>query len=413
MLETIGLNAKVASKDLAKLTTIEKNNILYEIKKSIEKNREEIKIANKKDLENAKENDLGPALIDRLTITDSGIDSMIDSIDDIIKLDDPIGKISDMKTLENGLIVGQRSTPLGVIAIIYESRPDVSLNCSLLTIKSSNGLILKGGKEAINSNIAIVEAIRDAIEKAGYNPDFVQLITDNSREVTKELMKLNDYVDILIPRGSRRLINTVVKEASLPVLKTGDGNCHVYVDASADIDMAYEIVKNSKTQRVGVCNAMETLLVHEDVGSDFYEKLQNLIEEFDIDVYGDEKSLGLLSGIKEATDEDYYTEYHSMAFAIKTVKDLDQAIDHINKYSTNHSESIVTSNYENAQKFLAQVDSACVYINASTRFTDGGQLGLGAEMGISTQKMHARGPVGLDELTSKKYIIYGNGQVRI
>ncbi len=412
MLKDIGKRAKAASRQLANLRTKEKNNILKSIKDSILNNRNEILKSNALDMENGRKEKLSEALLDRLLLDDKRIDGLLSSIDYVISLDDPIGKVADMKTMENGLIVGSKSVPLGVLGIIYESRPNVTLDCALLCIKSGNALILKGGKEAINSNIAIEEAIRQGIEKSGYNPDFVQLIRDNDRSVTEEFMKLNEYLDVLIPRGSGRLIKSVSENANVPVIATGEGNCHVYVDDDADINMALSIIENAKTQRTGVCNAMETLLVNSEIGKDFYKGLEEIIEKYNIKVYGCEKSKEFLPFIESAGEEEYDTEFLDMAFAMKIVNSVEEAIEHIQKYSTGHSESIITNKYDSSQKFLNEVDSACVYVNASTRFTDGGELGMGAEMGISTQKLHARGPIGLEQLTSKKYIIYGQGQFR-
>lgn len=411
MLEDIGIRAKEASRELAGLCTIDKNRILECIKKSVEKNRKDILEANAVDMGKG-EGNLSEAFLDRLKLDDDRIDSMISSIDYIMSLDDPIGKVSEMNTMPNGLIVGKKTVPLGVIAIIYESRPNVTLDASLLALKSSNVLILKGGKESLNSNVAISDAIRKGIGNAGFNADFIQLVEDTSRETTNKLMKLNEYVDVLIPRGSKRLINSVVQNATIPVIATGDGNCHVFVDESADIDMALSIIENAKTQRTGVCNAMESLLVHKNLPDEFYSGLKTIIEKYDIIVHGDKFSKEKLPFILDATEEDYGKEYLNMEFSMKMVENVDEAIDHIALYSTGHSESIVTNNYENSQKFLNKVDSACVYVNASTRFTDGGELGMGAEMGISTQKLHARGPLGLNQLTSSKYIIFGSGQIR-
>lgn len=412
MLMEIGKKAKVASRQLSKLGTKEKNNILLSIKSAIADNRANILAANAMDMEEGRTHQLTSALLDRLFLDDKRVDGLLDSIDYVISLDDPIGKVEKMETMANGLLVGSKSVPLGVVGIIYESRPNVTLDCALLCIKSSNALILKGGKEAINSNIAIEEAIREGIDNAGYNPDFVQLIRDNDRKVTEDFMRLNRYLDVLIPRGSGRLINSVAENANVPVITTGEGNCHVYIDEDADINMALKIVENAKTQRTGVCNAMETLLVHDSIGEDFYKGLENIIRRHEIKVYGCEKSKAYLPFIDNASEEEYDTEFLDMAFAMKVVNSVEESIEHIARYSTGHSEAIITNKYDSSQKFLNEVDSACVYVNASTRFTDGGELGMGAEMGISTQKLHARGPIGLEQLTSKKYIIYGNGQVR-
>lgn len=412
MLQEIGKKAKLASKELAKLSTNEKNNILNSIKNSITKNREKIVKNNELDMQIGKENNLSAALLDRLLLDDKRVNGLLDSIDYVISLDDPIGKIESMKTMANGLIVGSKTTPMGVLGIIYESRPNVTLDCALLCIKSSNALILKGGKEAINTNIAIEESIREGIKEAGFNPNFVQLIKDNTRKMTEEFMRLNEYLDVLIPRGSGRLIKSVSENANVPVITTGEGNCHVYIDESADINMALSIIENAKTQRTGVCNAMETLLVHSSIEDDFYKGLEEIIRKHNIKVYGCKRSKMYLPFIEDATEAEYDTEFLDMAFAMKIVNSVEESIEHIGKYSTGHSESIITNKYFSSQMFLNEVDSACVYVNASTRFTDGGELGMGAEMGISTQKLHARGPIGLEQLTSKKYIIYGQGQIR-
>lgn len=412
MLNIIGKNAKEASRVLSKLDTNSKNEILKSIKISLDKNRKNILIQNNLDMENAKKDGLSDAYLDRLLLDDNRIDDLLDSIDYVISLPDPIGFVKEMKTMENGLKVGNKTVPIGVVGIIYESRPNVTLDCALLCIKSSNSLILKGGKEAIKTNTAIEKAIREALEILGYNPNFVQLIKDTSRENTKEFMKLNKYLDVLIPRGSHTLINSVVENATVPVIKTGEGNCHVYVDENADIDMALKIIENAKTQRTGVCNAMETLLVHKNVSNSIYKGIEELINKHNITVYGCKRSIKNLPSIQLATEEEFQREFLDMAFSMKVVDSVDEAIEHIQKFSTGHSESIITNDYNNCEKFLNEVDSACVYVNASTRFTDGGQLGMGAEMGISTQKLHARGPIGLNELTSKKYVIYGQGQIR-
>lgn len=411
-LENLANKSKEAGRELSKLSSKEKNNILMAIKKYILKNEEDIISANKKDMEKGREAGLNSGLLDRLLLDHRRIKAMADSVDVVIDLEDPIGKVENMKLLENGLQLGQKSVPIGVIGIIYEARPNVTLDASILAIKSSNTLILRGGKEAINSNIAIANSIRQAISSIGYNENMISLIEDTSRESSIELMKLRGFVDLLIPRGSSKLINSVVENAKVPTIETGVGNCHLYIDDSAKIDMAVDIFKNSKTTRVGVCNAMESLLVSEKVGDEFYKRIQKIIDEYNIKVHGCDKSKKKLNNIIPASDEDYGKEYLDYEMSIKIVSGLDEAIDHIYKYSTKHSEVIVTESYENAMRFLNEVDSSCVYVNASSRFTDGGEFGYGAEMGISTQKLHARGPVGLKELTSKKYIIFGSGQVR-
>lgn len=408
----IGRLSKLASRELGIASSAEKNAILKSVGKSVSENMQNILAGNEIDIKNGKEMGLSEGLIDRLYLDEDRVQAMVSSIDQIIGLEDPIGEVEEMKTMENGLLIGKRSVPIGVIGIIYEARPNVTLDAAVLGIKSSNSVILRGGREAINSNMAIANAIRAGIETAGFNPNIVILIEDTSRESSVELMKLDGYVDLLIPRGSARLISSVVENAKVPVLETGVGNCHVYVDSSAKVDMAIDIIENAKTTRVGVCNAMESLLVHGDVSDEFYDKLASVIDEYNIVVYGCERSREKLSGLKIATEEEYAMEFLDYAMSMKLVDGIEEAIDHIYEYSTGHSDVIVTESYENSLKFLNEVDSACVYVNASSRFTDGGEFGKGAEMGISTQKMHARGPIGLRELTSTKYVILGTGQVR-
>lgn len=408
----IGRLSKLASRELAIISSAEKNEILKSVGKYVSENMKSILAGNEIDIKNGKEMGLSEGLIDRLYLDEGRVQAMVNSIEQIIGLEDPIGEVEEMKTMENGLLIGKRSVPIGVIGIIYEARPNVTLDAAVLGIKSSNSVILRGGREAINSNVAIANAIRAGIEAAGFNPNIVMLIEDTSRESSVELMKLDGYVDLLIPRGSARLISSVVENAKVPVLETGVGNCHVYIDSSAKVDMAIDIIENAKTTRVGVCNAMESLLVHSDVSDEFYEKLARVIDEYSIVVYGCERSREKLSGLKIATEEEYAMEFLDYAMSMKLVDGIQEAIDHIYEYSTGHSDVIVTESYENSLKFLNEVDSACVYVNASSRFTDGGEFGKGAEMGISTQKMHARGPIGLRELTSTKYVILGTGQVR-
>ncbi len=408
----IGEVAKNASRELAKISKGEKNRILNEIKKSLIANTEYILEENKKDVEAGRDNNMPDGLVDRLLLNEERIQSMAKAIDDIMKYKDPVGRVLSMEENYVGLKIAKKTVPIGVIAIIYEARPNVTLDASILSLKASSAIILRGGKEAINSNIAIANSIRQGIRNAGYNEDFVQIIKDTSRKSSVELMKLKGYVDLLIPRGSASLINSVVENAKVPVIETGVGNCHVYVDEDADIKKALDIVKNAKTTRVGVCNAMESLVLNENLDKSFYDGLNKIVEEFNLKVYADEKSIDKINKAVSATEEDFGKEYLDYAFSVKTVGDIDEAIDHIAKYSTGHSEAIVTESYENAMKFLDEVDSSSVYVNASTRFTDGGEFGKGAELGISTQKLHARGPVGLDELVSYKYIIFGNGQIR-
>ena len=410
-LENLAEKSKKAARELSKLNTRQKNQILLQIKTYLLRDRDKIIEENKKDMEEGKRSGLTEAMLDRLSLNKDRIKDMADSIDVVVDLEDPIGS-GEVKELENGLLISKRRVPIGVIAMIYEARPNVTLDASILAIKSSNSIILRGGKEAFNSNKAIAKTIKEAIKDSGYNENIVNLIENTSRESSVELMKLKGYVDLLIPRGSAGLIKSVVENAQVPVLETGVGNCHLYVDDSAKIDMAVNIFKNAKTTRVGVCNAMETLLVSEKVSDEFYQKIQKIIDEYKITVYGCEKSAEKLKNVIPAGEKEYFEEFLDYKMAVKIVKGIDEAIAHIEKYSSGHSEVIVTENYENALKFLDEVDSACVYVNASSRFTDGGQMGMGAEIGISTQKLHARGPVGLKELTSEKYVILGTGQVR-
>lgn len=408
----MGELSKKAKKDFVKLSTKDKNKILENIKISMEKNRKNILEANKKDYDKGISNNMAEGLLDRLKLDDERIDSMILSIDQMIKLPDPIGKMTDVRTLENGLLIGKKSVAIGVLAMIYEARPNVTLDASILAIKSSNSIILRSGKEAINSSLAIASAIREGIKNTGFDENIVQIIDDTSRESSTELMKLNGYVDLLIPRGSASLINAVVKNASVPTLETGVGNCHLYVDKYADIEKAIKIFENGKTQRIGVCNAIESLVVHKDIDQSFYDGLNKIVEKYKLKVHACKNSIGKIKGAVPASEKDYGKEYLDYEFSIKEVENIDEAVDHIYKYSTGHSDAIITEKIEEANKFIQEVDSACVYVNASTRFTDGSEFGFGAEIGISTQRLHARGPVGLNELTTYKYVILGEGQIR-
>ena len=408
----IGKNAKVSSRDLARLNAKEKNEILFQIKKNLISNCEYILEENKKDMAHGRETGMSQGLLDRLLLNRQRIENMADSLDTIISLNDPVGKTLSAFINSDGLNIAKRTVPMGVIAIIYEARPNVTLDAAALSLKAGSSIILRGGKEAINSNIAIASSIRDAIKSLSYNENMVQIIEDTKRDSALYLMQLKGYVDLLVPRGSASLINSVVENAKVPTLQTGVGNCHVYVDSSAKVDMAIKIIENAKTQRVGVCNAMESLLVHKDVDKKFFAELQKLIDKYSIKVYAGKNSKEYLKNVYDAKEDDYGKEYLDMAFSMKIVDSLEEAIDHIYKYSTGHSEVIVTESYENAMEFTKRVDSAAVYVNASSRFTDGGVFGFGAELGISTQKLHARGPVGLDELVSSKFVILGNGQVR-
>lgn len=408
----LGKFAREASYKLKKLNTAEKNKMLASIKESLLSERKKILEANEIDIKKGRENNMPEGLIDRLLLNEGRIEAMAKSIDEVIDFKDPVGRVLSMEENYAGLLIGKKTVPMGVIAIIYESRPNVTLDAAILSLKASSAIILRGGKESINSNIAIADAIRLGIKNAGYYENFVQIVKDTSRESSKELMQLKGYVDLLLPRGSASLINSVVENAKVPVIETGVGNCHIYVDQDANIENAIKIIENAKTQRIGVCNAMESLVVNENLEDKFYDLLNEVVEKYNIKVHADEKSLPKFKKAVPATEDDFGREYLDYEFSVKTVKDVDQAIDHITRYSTGHSEAILTKSYERAMKFLEGVDSACVYVNASTRFTDGGEFGKGAELGISTQKLHARGPVGLDELVSYKYIIFGHGEFR-
>ena len=407
-----GKNAKEAAYILANITTTDKDRALECMAKKLLENADKIIEENKKDLKKAVENGTSKAMLDRLSLDKSRIDSMADGLMQIINLQDPVGEVIGMWNRPNGLQIGQKRVPLGVIGIIYEARPNVTCDAAGLCLKSGNAVILRGGKEAINSNIAITNALREGLKEANVPEDAVQLIEDTSREVATQMMKLNDYIDVLIPRGGAGLIKAVVNNATVPVIETGTGNCHIYVDSECDFEMAKNIVVNAKTSRPAVCNAAESLVIHEDVAEELLPILAKALRDKDVVLRGDKRAREIVKDIEEATEEDFYKEYLDYIMSVKVVKNIDEAIAHINKYNTGHSEAIVTKNYENSQKFLQRIDAAAVYVNASTRFTDGCEFGFGAEIGISTQKLHARGPMGLKELTTIKYIIFGNGQIR-
>lgn len=411
-LTDIGIRAKKASRYMARLGINERNKALEKVAKALIDNADYIKEANNIDLENAKANNMKPALIDRLTLTDDRIKGMADGLNVLVGLEDPIGEVTEMKTRPNGLIIGNKRVPLGVVAIIYESRPNVTADAFGLTFKSGNAAILRGGSDSINSNIAIVKVIKDTLTDCGVNPDAVILITETDRAYVNELMHMNDYVDVIIPRGGASLIKNVVNNSTVPVIETGTGNCHIYVDEFADIDMAADIIYNAKTQRIGVCNACESLVVNKKIADKAIPLIVDRLKEKNVEVRGDEFAIKCDGRIVPASEDDWGQEYLDYIISLKTVDTIDEAIEHINTYNTGHSESIITKDYNNAQKFLNEIDAACVYVNASTRFTDGFEFGFGAEIGISTQKIHARGPMGLKALTTGKYIIYGNGQVR-
>ena len=412
MLQTLGENAREAEVILRNLGTAKKNQVLEAVADSLVAHADKLLAANAIDVENGRRNHMPEGLVDRLMLTEARIEGMAEGLRQVAALDDPIGEVTGMKKRPNGLMIGQKRVPLGVIGIIYEARPNVTADAFALCFKTGNVVILKGGSDAIHSNTAIVDCIRSALKAQDLTENAIQLIQDTSRETTAEFMKMNEYVDVLIPRGGRGLIKAVVNGSTIPVIETGTGNCHIYVDESADLNMAADIVMNAKTQRVGVCNACESLLVHEKVKDAFLPVLAERLRTKHVEMRADEAAKALIPDAVSATEEDWGTEYLDYILSIKVVGSVEEAIRHINRYNTGHSEAIITENYTNAQKFLDEVDAACVYVNASTRFSDGFEFGFGAEIGISTQKLHARGPMGLEALTSTKYIIYGNGQVR-
>ncbi len=411
-LQEIGQKAKEVSHVLGILGTEEKNQGLRAVADALEAGQEAILAANEKDMEEGRNNGMSQGLLDRLKLTPARIEGMADGLRKVADLDDPVGEVLSMKKRPNGLMIGQKRVSLGVIGMIYEARPNVTADAFGLCFKSGNAVILKGGSDAISSNKAIVEAIHKGLRESGLPEDAVLLITDTSRAVTQELMKLSQYVDVLIPRGGAGLIRAVVENSTIPVIETGTGNCHIYVDETADLSMAAEILFNAKTQRIGVCNACESLVVHEKIADKFLPLVRERLQEKQVEIRGDERACAAEASFVKATEEDWGREYLDYILSCRVVDSLDEAIAHINRYSTGHSEAIITRDYESAQRFLNEIDSAAVYVNASTRFTDGEEFGFGAEIGISTQKLHARGPMGLKELTTTKYIIYGNGQVR-
>lgn len=408
----IGKKAKEITGILGILGSEKKNQGLKSAAKFLLSGEAEILAANEKDLDKAKKSGMNAGLIDRLELTSQRIGAMADGLLSVAALDDPIGEVISMKNRPNGLTIGQKRVPMGVVGIIYEARPNVTADAFGLCFKSGNAVILKGGSDALESNIAIVKWLRKGLSEAGLPEDSIQLITDTDREVTKEFMRLREYVDVLIPRGGAGLIRAVVDNSTIPVIETGTGNCHVFVDETADFNMALDIIFNAKTQRIGVCNACESLVIHRAVAPKFLPLLKERLSLKSVEIRADEEACSIVSDFVPATEEDWGTEYLDYILSLKIVGSIDEAISHINRYSTSHSEAIITSDYANAQRFLNEIDAAAVYVNASTRFTDGYEFGFGAEIGISTQKLHARGPMGLKELTTTKYIIYGNGQVR-
>lgn len=410
-IEELGFKAKKAEPMITSLKVSEKNAVLTEISKRLRANSAVLIEANALDIAAAEKNGMSKALIDRLTLTEARIEGMADGVDTVIALPDPVGTVIGGSELVNGLRVVKKRVPMGTIGIIFESRPNVTVDAAALCFKAGNTVILRGGSDAINSNKALVELMRGAIKDCGYDENAVQLVEDTSRAVASAMMKLNRYIDLLIPRGGGGLIRSVIENSTIPVIQTGEGNCHVYVDESADLDMAVNIVNNAKTQRPSVCNAIENVLVHEKIAAEFYAKLKVLWQD-KVAIIGDKATSEYVDVEKIAEESDYATEFLDYKLSAKVVADIDEAIAHINRFGTKHSECIITSDLNNAEKFQKQVDAAAVYVNASTRFTDGFEFGLGAEIGISTQKLHARGPMGLEALTTYKYLINGDGQIR-
>ena len=411
-LEEIGKRAKETARVLNRLGTVQKDQGLQAAARSLLDGMPEILKANGEDQERAREKGMSQGLLDRLALTEDRVRAMADGLMQVAALPDPIGEVISMKTRPNGLVIGQKRVPLGVVGIIYEARPNVTADAFGLCFKAGNPVILKGGSDALSSNQAIVRRLQAGLLSAGLPAQAVQLIESTDRETTRAFMRMNGYVDVLIPRGGAGLIRTVVENSTVPVIETGTGNCHIFVDETADFSMALDIIFNAKTQRIGVCNACESLVVHRAIAEDFLPLLKARLDEKQVEIRADEEACRLVPGLAPAAEEDWGTEYLDYIVSLKLVDSIDEAIAHINRYNTGHSEAIITSDYANAQKFLNEIDAAAVYVNASTRFTDGNEFGFGAEIGISTQKLHARGPMGLKELTSTKYIIYGNGQIR-
>lgn len=408
----MGKRAKGTMPFLSQVTAEQKNNALLAIADALENKKDDIIEANKIDMLAGEKAGLNSGLLDRLLLDSDRIDGIASAVRDVAALDDPCGKTVSEYHKDNGLIIKKVTVPMGVIGIIFEARPNVTADAAALCLKSGNAVILRGGKEAINSNTAIADIMRDAVESAGFPKDVIQLVQDISRRSSTDLMHLDEYLDCLIPRGGKGLIRAVVENSTVPVIETGSGNCHIFVDESADIQMAADIIFNAKTQRIGVCNACESLVIHSGIIKDALPVIKEKLDTKNVIIYGDDRARETCPDIQPATEEDFYTEYLDYKISVKTVDSVDEAIAHINEHSTGHSEAIITSDSANAEKFLKCIDSSSVYVNASTRFTDGGEFGLGAEIGISTQKLHARGPMGIAQLTTTKYLIYGNGQIR-
>lgn len=411
-MEMLTRRAKEASVEAVKLGTADKNRGLLSVADELTAQQDMILEANEKDLEAAKQKGVKQSLIDRLALSEKRIGDMAEGLRQIAALDDPVGEVLYMKTRPNGLRIGQKRVPLGVVGIIYESRPNVTADAFGLCFKTGNAVILRGGSDAIHSNQAIVHAIKAGLRKERLCQDLIVLVEDTSREIVSEMMKMHGRIDVLIPRGGAGLIANVVANSTVPVIETGTGNCHIYVDETADVRMAADIIENAKTQRMGVCNACESLVIHSGIAAEVLPAIVQKLKNHDVEIRGDERAQALSDQIEPAVEADWGTEYLDAVISVKIVDSIDEAIGHINKYNTGHSESIITRDYDNALKFQDEIDAAAVYVNASTRFTDGFEFGFGAEIGISTQKLHARGPMGLEALTTTKYIIFGNGQVR-
>lgn len=411
-LTVLGQQAKKSSRQLALMSTTRKNELLELMTQALLANKTDILAANQKDLDNASDNGISAVMQDRLRLTSQRIEEMASGIRQVISLADPIGEVEKMWKNTDGLMIGRQKVPLGVIGIIYESRPNVTTDAASLCFKTGNAVILRGGKEAFYSNQILVAVLQNALKSAGVDENAVQFVSDTSHDVANQMMRLTEYLDVLIPRGGAGLIRRVKETATVPVIETGTGNNHIYVDKDAQLEMAIKITDNAKTQRPSVCNAAETLLIHQDIAAEFLPKIAAKLAEHNVELHADKRAIAYLPQAVAAKEEDWSTEYLDYIMAVKVVDSIDEAIDHINRYNTKHSEAIITDNYFASQKFLNEVDAAAVYVNASTRFTDGFVFGFGAEIGISTQKLHARGPMGLEELTSTKYIIYGDGQIR-
>lgn len=411
-LENIGAAAKAAAAEMNKITVQQKNSGLKAAAEALISHKEQILKANQADVSAARANGMKASLVDRLSLSEDRIKAMAQGVLDIAAQDDIIGEVLSEKTMPNGLQIGKKRVPIGTVGIIYESRPNVTSDAFALCFKTGNAAILRGGSDAINSNKAIVSVIREALAKENLPENALILLTDTSRETAAEFMKMNKYLDLLIPRGGAGLIKSVVEQSTVPVIETGTGNCHIYIDENADIDMAADIIENAKTQRTGVCNACESLVVHKNIAQRALPVICQRLQNKNVEIRGDRAAKEICPEISIATPEDFYTEYLDLIISVKIAEDINEAIAHINEHGTGHSEAIITRDYDASQKFLSEVDAAAVYVNASTRFTDGGEFGLGAEIGISTQKLHARGPMGMEALTSTKYIIRGNGQIR-